>query len=867
MRRVSAAWISLALIAGVVFVAPADGQPVTRYLDKSYGLVPALTLQAGFDGSVVPIEANWHGVPTPSPSAGAPGLCANGASNKACNEFVPVPAVVDINGNSLKVSATSAGLIVTFKAEVPFVSTSGWSCTQLHAVSSGGARLASIVARTGRRVGERISYDGGRAECDFGTGFAYALSVEKQSLSNIVPAGAAGDKKFRTLTIPWKTLALTVHSSSIMVALNVCTGRSDCEPAQVVVEIPVRVVDTAAALSVEYAPYVRVPQTPAPGATPQRLHDVGVDGSFSWDQHDLALASYNQDQSTVASQRALSQAISLTPLSVPMSGQMPIAQTLQTRSQPLFSFSEVSQRLNDDSLKPLFDLVPYSVSKVGTLASGYTYGYSSQAVKFAALYGNQAQGWYTGAETVTLALTTPPPSPEPSLPPFVAKTAAVEAIPLKAPPPPAPFFESSTANDLPAQVTLLNGYSGSKGVRDNVNALAANAHVYQNESATYAGYQATTLDVFGRLIQDRVGPDGRIGAATTSQFGGESASFTTSSAPPNSAHPDFFQVKETLGAQVDERFFAPSAGSTTWVTPLSGPVAHLTASYAGGDSARYFALDVIGFRLTDIKGDVATQEGVQASLPVPHLTGWILTGGSLTQTVSDRIAVLEQGLVSNYANALVQVVPTPNPKTGSVPETQIRPQHLDNGSLLSPWIPLTFPAETQIQLVGGYNFGSVTGCGTTPKSTAKKPLYACQTQQANHGVGGLFFRVGNLWSFGATDTSALPGSISAGGASRNLGTSGGLPGSVTGFLSYGGCPRISAAYTNAAFPSGVPLPQQGNTFSAEVDYPILFHKLQLDAAIGAFNEHPVQNSGPATSGGFLAFRLTAAHPRVDPCAP
>ena len=686
---------------------------------------------------------------------------------------------------------------------------------------------------------------------------------EKQSLSNIVPAGPSGKNQFRTITIPWKTLALNVHSTSILVALNVCVGRNDCVADQVVVEIPVRVVDTAAFVSVEYAPYVRS-QSPAPGATPLRLHDVGVDGSYSWDAHDLAMAGFDQDQSTVASQRALSQALSLTPLSVPMSGQMPIAQTLQTRSQPLFSFDEASQRLNDDSLKPLFDLVPYSVSKVGSLASGYAYGYTSPAVKAAALYGNQAQGWYTGAEMVTLAVTTPPPTPEPTPPPLRHETAAVEAIPLKAPPPPAPFFESNTATDLPAQVTLLNGYAGSKGARENVNALAANAHLYENESESYAGYQATTLDVFGRLLQNRTGPDGAIGVATTSQFGGESASFTTSSAPSGSAHPDFFQVKETLGVQVDDPFFSPSAGSTTWVTPLNGPIAHLTALYASGDAARYVALDLIGFRLTDVHGDVATQEGWQISLPVPRLTGWILTGGSLTQTVSDRIAVLEQGLVGNYAAALAEVEPIP--AKGVVPESPIRPQHLDNASLLSPWIPLTHPSGVALQLTGGYNFGAVTGCGTTPKSTPKKPLYACQTQLANHGVGGLFFRVGNLWTFGATDTSALPGSISAGGAARNLGTNGGLPGSVTGFISYGGCPRVSAAYTNAAFPSGVPLPQQGNTFSAEVDYPLSFHALQLDTAIGAFNEHPVQNSGSATSGGFLAFRLTAAHPHADPCA-
>jgi hypothetical protein len=484
------------------------------------------------------------------------------------------------------------------------------------------------------------------------------------------------------------------------------------------------------------------------------------------------------------------------------------------------------------------------------LASGYTYGYSSTAVKVAGIYGNQARGWYSGAEMVTVALTTPPPSPEPS-PAESRNVAAVEAIPLKPPPPPAPFFESGTAAEVPLQVMLLNGYAGSQGSRDGVYALAGTGHVYRNASITDDAYQATTIDVFGRVIRDFSSPAGAMPKATSSQFAGETATFTTSSAPASSPQRAYFQFKETVGVQSDDPLFAPSVGSITWLTALSGPVAHAVASYATGEGARYYAVDLMGFRLTDVRGDIATQEGWQVSVPLLNVPGWILTGGSLTQTASDRIAIQEQGLVSGYAAAIADV-----------PSTTTRPQHLDNASLLSPWLTVRWLGDIQLQFVGGYDFGTVTGCGTAPNSTTKVPVYACETQLANHGVGGMFFKLGSSLNFGATDTSALPGSISAAGAARNLGTSGALPGSVTVYAAYTGCPRISAAYTNAAFPTGVPLPQQGSTLSGQVDYPIVIGALQLDLAAGMFNERPLPNSGPSSSGAFGSFYLSTARSKT-----
>lgn len=873
------AWAATAIIALLVLAYPVNGEPVVRVPGPTP--VPVLKLQLGFGGTVVPVAADWHGISTPRPgeatpppsARATPTPCPNGASDpKTCAEFIPVSAVTDANENRLKLSANANGLLVTFNAALPFVSMKTLSCTQLRVVAdSKDTALVTVVARTGERLpyGGAI-YDGARAECDIGSGFAYALSAEKQSLSNIVPAGEAGAKTARTVTIPWKLLRIDSHTTSIMVAMNVCAKVDDCSTAQVVIEVPVETLDMNASLSLQYGPYVRVSgPTPAPGSTPMRLHHLGVDGSYSWDVHDLLMAAFAQDQSVVTAQRALSQAQSLTPLSLPMSNsQMTISQTLQTRAQPLFSFAEPAQRLNDDSLKPLFDLVPFSVSKLGSLAAGYAYGYDAQNFKFAGLYGNQARGIYAGGETVTIAFATPVPSPEPTLLRVQVPHAAIVAIPLKAPPPPAPFFESGSSNDLPAQIVLQNGYVGSKGGHDNINAIAVNGHIYNNATTNYQHYQALTVDLFGRLMQDSANPTGASVTSASSQFAGESASFTT--AAGTSDHPGFFQFKETIAGQMDDYFFAPSAGSITWLTALNGSAGHVTASYASGDRARYYAVDLMGFRMTNVYSDVATQAGWQVTIPVPLGVGWLFTAGSLTQTVSDRIAALEQGLVGNYAAAIPEVIPTPAGAHGAVPVSPIRPQYLDNASLLSPWIDLTPKKKgdawnVQMQFTGGYNIGDVTGCGPTPASTTAKPLFACQTQRANHAVAGLFFQLGSLWNFGATDTSALPGSISAGGASRNLGTSGALPGSVTGFMSYGGCPKIQVAYTNAAFPAGVPLPQQGNTLSGQLDYPMSLGALQVDVALGYFNEHPIQNSGPSSAGAFAALRLTASRPPNARC--
>ena len=115
-------------------------------------------------------------------------------------------------------------------------------------------------------------------------------------------------------------------------------------------------------------------------------------------------------------------------------------------------------------------------------------------------------------------------------------------------------------------------------------------------------------------------------------------------------------------------------------------VAHVNLSYASGSRANVYSVDLTGFRFTNARGDIATQGGWQASIPLPPLlgsSGWLVTAGYLVQSVSDRVAALEQGLVGNYAAALTQVLP-PSGNAGA--PSVVRPQTLGNVQLLSPWL-------------------------------------------------------------------------------------------------------------------------------------------------------------------------------------
>jgi hypothetical protein len=840
----------LAVFSLQLILSPAVADQAARYLPYGPLTISPLQLRLGFGDAVTPIARAAQS------SKGAP--CA-GSGEVPLTKFL-TGENDDRFDDRFCVSASTDGIIVHFYAPVPFVTAGKLLCVHLNGPAGAPAgSLLTVIARAGRNVAGNVVYDGGRAECNAGTGFTYALSAETQSVSNLVAAGFDGKRNIRTMMIPWKLLRVGAHTSKIMVAVNVCQPMLDCKSDMTEIEIPVVIVDSSFSLSAQYAPYGVIEMPAQAPATPVRLHQIGVDGTYSWDRHDVIMASFAQDQSAVGTQKALSEALALTPLAIPMvAPQMETSQTLQTRSQSLFAFQKASGSLSDQSLKSFFDTQPYSVNKLGSLSSGYVYGYDSEQINVAAVYGNQAPGVYSGAESVTFVLPTPLPSPEPSpqpRPPGITKTGA-EQLPLRPPPVPVPFVEANTANDPPLQLGFLNSYVGSKGTRDAVNAFSARGHIFSNETATYEGYDALTADLFGEIQESLTSGIGSRSAESTSNFFGESATLTSSTA--GDEHQSFLQVRETVGDQVDDDTFAPSAGAVTWLAPLSGPVVHVAASTAQGKSGRFYALDLFGFRLSNRFADFASEEGIQGTIPVPRLTGWLVTGGTQTQVVSDRIAALDQGLASTYSTAIPEVLPTA--AAGSIAFSTRRTQLLGNVSLQSPWQTLVFSA-LKFQAVAGFNSGTVTGCNTAPNAPSAKVLYQCGLEPTNHIVGGAFFQVGKEVNFGVTDTPALSSNVgNSGSASHNVGSTGGLPGSVTAYFTYTGCPKIALSYANAAFPSGIPLPQQGSTISSEFDYPVNVHAEQIDVALGYYNERTAFSTAPSSSGAFAAIHFGVENP-------
>jgi hypothetical protein len=786
--------------------------------------VPTLIVRLGYNGTVVTVT----GVSDDPPPLVTAARAGRGAGGFSCPKTVVLVAPTpDANGNQFCVTASTDALSIAFAMPdaLAYASQKTVICTQLHgAPSAGGSAMVRVGrARTGQ---DTIVYDGARAQCDFNSGFGYAYSVEKQSGAAQVAPGTKNVT--RTMSIPWDLLHLDADSRSLMLQ----AGGYEFV-------IPLDVYQGSASVSSDWAPIVR------PTSATTRTRDVELNVAFSPNRHHMLAASFNQNQSTVSVQRALSNALSLAPVSLGAPARMTIGQDLQTQSQSLFTFLQPSNFLEDQSLKSLFDSTPFSVSKLSSLAAGYAYGFSSDPFTAGAFYGLQGPGAYNGGASATFILTTPAPSPEPE-PQFARQptaAAAPEHQPLHPPAPPGPFFESGTASTPPFELSFINAFNGSRGTRDVIDALAFEGHLYHNQSRNGGDYAAQTFNIFGRLEHDFRTPTG-MAPGSIGEFVGQSATFTTGRAEGNESN--YFQLRETIGAQVNDQFFAPSSGTVSWLAPLSGPVAHVTAAFAQGKKARYYALDLMAFRLTNTAGDLAAQEGWQMTVPVGG-PGWLLSGGTLTQTVSDRIAAINQGLISGYPAAIAQV-----------PHPQTRPQHLANVSLLSPW--LSAGKNWQLEFAGGYNTGTVTACGGT--TSGKSTTFQCLTALDSRAVGGIALRDGAL-VLGATDTSIQSGSVSAGDAARGVASGGGLPGAVTGYISFTGCPQISAAYANAAMVSGIPFPQQGSTLSSQLDWPVATGNERFDIVLGYFNERALANATFNDSGFSAVLRFgTTFHPAI-----
>ena len=695
-------------------------------------------------------------------------------------------------------------------------------------------------------------------ECDIDRSFLYALSVERHGpagLAFIHPAPGARAWQ-ASIEIPWTVLQLRSHASTLQIALAAGENRKP-----LVVPVDVNVDDRDGNLSFAYSPLVRY-TTPAPSSKrpPPRLHEVQTDIMYSPTQNVLLDSAFAQNDAAVAVQRAYSEVIGGAPLPLPSAASLTTGpETIITRTTPLVSFLKPSNALGDQDLRVFFDSAPFAINKVGSLASGFTAGYASPTLNAGAFYGLQRPGLYDEAYAITAIVPTPEPRVLPSPTPTPVPPATPTPVKLGvAPPPlatPGPIEESKTSHDPLATVTLLDSIVGSGTSFDNVSGIAFGTNFYRNACASEVLYCAVTFHVFGSAQYDEYplesAPKPLVPLdATTTQAAGESASYTKILSATGS-NPTFFQLGEMFAAQDADRFYAPASGTVTAFAPLSGPIGHLTASYGTGSNEHVYSADLLATRLTSPYGDVFTDTSWQAVIPFDTggFRGWTFNAGIQSESVSDRVAELQQGLVPSYFAA---VYPSAKSLTQPVAEGYVRPQTQQNATLTSPTFDV---AGVSLQFAGGFQNGSVTDCAPAGKTID------CASAH-DHAATWAFFATRQPIGFGIANTSSasIPGDLSLAATSKYFGSYVNAPGSVTSYISYTRCVGVAAAYTNAAYPTGIPLPQKGSTISAKLYYPVSFFGVEG----GYFRTTDFQSSTYNQSGYYALLRFGTNFRRPKP---
>ena len=754
---------------------------------------------------------------------------------------------------ALCIGASSAGLDVQFLAKPPvdFEYPSTLSCVTLKPSDEDDVRVEVKVTVEGKPF---------PVVCDIDRAFLYALSIERHASGKPFLQPSRGARAWHaTIEIPWSVLQLRAHESHLKIAFS---GGAADKP--VLVPLDVTTDDRYGAFSLAYSPLHHF-ATPAPSTKKPapRLHDIEADALYGPDRHTMLEAAFAQNDAAVSVQRASSQIVNEAPLPLPSAALSPSGpDTINTRLQPLLAFLKPSAVLGDQDLRVFADSSPFALTKMGSLASGYTAAYSSSTVSGSAFYGLQQSGLYDQAYALTVTIPTPSPRVTPTPSPTPTPTATPTPVKLGvAPPPlatPGPIEESKTSHDPLATISILDSIVGSGSSFDNVSGIAFGTNFYRNVCASEKLYCAVTFHVFGSEQYDSyplaTSPATVVPPySSRTRFVGESSSYTKILSASGS-NPHFIQIGETVGAQASDRFYAPASGSVTAFAPLSGSVGHLVFSYGAGFHEHTYSGDLLAVRLTTPYGDVFTNVAEQVVVPfdTAGLRGWTFNAGVQSESLSDRVAELQQGLVTSYFAA---VYPNASALTQPVASALLRPQSQQNASLTSP----LFGKVLTVQLTGGFQNGSVTACAPSPQ------MILCSTAHDHAATWALFVNRQPI-GFGVANTAnaAIPGDISA-SASRYFGSYVNAPGSITSFVSFTKCVNLSAAYTNAAYPSGVPLPQKGSTISAKAYLPLGNFGLES----GYFKTTDFQNSAYNQSGYYALIRFLTAFkkPVVSPGCP
>ena len=599
--------------------------------------------------------------------------------------------------------------------------------------------------------------------------------------------------------IPWSRLPLL---TSVNKELTIVRGGRHYQYALTVVQ-------QSRAVAVQYPlkATIATPQ-PSPGAiaSPLSLHAIGGDIAGSLSRQTSLALTVAQNDAAVAQQQALSQVLKFVPIPVPSSSpQAIIPQTLQTRSGSALPFESTSTGLVDPTLKTLFDTTPFAMQKVGTLNVGSlgTWATANTDNNFdaAAFYGIKEAGGDIEAASFNYSSAPAPVQP-------CNRFAARLAIPK-------PVASNDDAAYLPSTIALqyssnLTTTGMNPGI-DRVEALGVNQNFLSSASCDGSFYETTTAHMVATVIRDldTKPPPGTLAPAITTQgiFAGISSARTL--ATVDSGLDSFQQIRLNIGAQLNDPLFGPSSGTTTYLAALSGPYAHAGYSMVNGDAI--WGLDLLGYRLSNIYADfdAATSE----TLTLPTFRNVSLLIGTQDSSLSDRVAVLQQGQTMSYNGLLF-------PKSGMPAADGVIQPQTQNFAQLSGTVGVGNNGKNQLVLTIGAQEGESPSCLA---STTSPVTYSCSDAVYHNGTWGIQFNTGGEINAGFSSTSANAGELAFGSSTNYFGGIGASPGTASAFFSYTdtACTlEISSAYTNAAYVQMSSIPQAGKTVSVEIDYPI-----------------------------------------------
>ena len=851
---------SLVLVLAAICVALSLAPMASVVQAESAGskLPSDIIIVLGFGGS--PIK-----VATPSPKilkrlqttipASFPSLCV---VNNDGSVMIP-------DGKELCLTVDGSNLYVHFKIGssnllAPYLDRDGDS-KQVLCIQLPGRRGTSSLSVT-------VEFNKLSLKCDADQAWLYASGQEQRAPFVFVQQDASTKVVTGTMTIPWSLLALKppkTADKAVPMKIKFLAG-----DLYAFVTPRVEVLDGgsgAPQITVNYAPIVsfRSP-TPMPSQAPNplRLHDVGMDIIYQPNEFNQLWASFAQNDAVVDVDTNVKRIVSGALLPLPSPSAPPPAQILQT--QPYFGYPTGTAPLQDNYVASPLGVAPFDLTKVPSLDMGAAYGYANTSASASLFYGLSQPYWYEAfAGQVTIP--SPPPtatlrqpevlqSPQ-ALPPAVAQGALTSYV--------SPVNEAAAAQ-MPTQISFIDAITKTPAASPavpsvtSVSGVAFNTTAYQDDCSTSTRHCSAIVQFTANAAY---APSAGYDANYWTAFA-ESATFTQSTNGPR-----FVQITETLAGQQSSSFFNPIAGDSTAYTPLTGPVGHATLMFGSGNDGVWTA-DFGAYRLANWFGDIATQEDWNVNVPFGRM--FSIRGGAQTQSISSRIAALQQGIVGSYVKTF-SVAPT-GPRATPGPQPTIFTQNVED--LIASYKSPQRGHEPAFELDAGALYGSGPICAAVSPSPAMTyvtlptrmatatpgPTFGCappsvkKYQFTGAAILGPFPKGGSLsglqlglvWA--SAQTYSAYGSTGGGPTSSN-GTI--APGTITGFASYiGSCLTGQIAYSNVAYVANVSLPQQGSTLSGEVDAPLNL----FDVGLGYFNDIATNTSAQNQRGAYVIFRLT-----------